>query len=284
MSEPTMMTARGDGVTIQLAEWGKQGKPVLCIHGITANCRCWDVVASTLASDYRVFAMDLRGRGGSEKPVSGYSVDQHCRDIVSLLDDLGLERPMIIGHSLGAFIALAFAALYPDKVDRAVLFDGGGDLSAEQMAKVFAGIKPALDRLGKVFPSAEAYIDLMKRAPYLQPWSPALETYCRYELEEIEGGVKTNIDPLHIQEEAMNLGKMKADSFYRRIGCKTLILRATKGLLAEDDILLPETVVEKMMREIPDARRVDIPGTNHYSILFQPSPLRDKALTSFLKE
>jgi pimeloyl-ACP methyl ester carboxylesterase len=284
MHEPVMFTAQGDGVKIQLAEWGKTGQPVLCVHGITANCRCWDGIASPLASEFRVLAMDLRGRGRSDKPATGYSVDQHCRDIAALLDNLGLKRAVIMGHSLGAFIALAFAANYPERVERTILVDGGGDLSAEQMARVFAGIKPALERLGKVFPSAEAYIDLMKQAPYLQPWSSALETYCRYELAEVEGGVKTSIDPLHIQEEAMNLGKMKAASLYGKAAGKALILRATDGLLAADDILLPEPVVEKMVREIPDARRVDIPGTNHYSLLFKPSQLRDEALTSFLKE
>lgn len=284
MHEPVMITAMGDGVKIQLAEWGKHGQPVLCIHGITANCRCWDVVASSLSPDFRVLAMDLRGRGHSDKPASGYSVEQHCRDILSIIDDLKLKRPVIMGHSLGAFIALAFAATYPDMVDRVILVDGGGDLSKEQMEKVFSGIKPALDRLGKVFPSAEAYIDTMKQAPYLQPWSPALETYCRYEITEVEGGVSANIDPLHIQEEAMNLGKMKADSFYRKIICKVLILRATDGLLAEDDILLPEPVVERMAREIPNATRVDIRGTNHYGILFRPSSVRDEAIKRFLKE
>jgi len=283
MSEPVMIAGRGDGVKIQLAQWGQNGKAVLCIHGITANCRCWDVVASSLEKGVRVLAMDLRGRGRSDKPASGYSVDQHCRDIVALLDDLGLKRPVIMGHSLGAFIALAFAANYPERVESAILVDGGGDLSAEQMAKVFSGIKPALERLGKVFPSADAYIDLMKQAPYLQPWSPALEAYCRYELTEVEGGVKANIDPLHIQEEAINLGKMKAASLYGKINGKVLILRATEGLLAADDILLPEPVVEGMIQEIPNAQRVDIQGTNHYGILFRPSPLRDEAIRSFLQ-
>ena len=111
MSEPVMIAGRGDGVKIQLAQWGQNGKAVLCIHGITANCRCWDVVASSLEKGVRVLAMDLRGRGRSDKPASGYSVDQHCRDIVALLDDLGLKRPVIMGHSLGAFIALAFGPL-----------------------------------------------------------------------------------------------------------------------------------------------------------------------------
>jgi pimeloyl-ACP methyl ester carboxylesterase len=284
MEESVMLTARGDGAKIQLAQWGQSGQTVLCIHGITANCRCWDVLASALSSEFRVLAMDLRGRGGSDKPASGYSVEQHCRDIVSVLDDLKITRPVIMGHSLGAFIGIAFAAMYPDRIDRLVLFDGGGDLSEEQMQKVFAGIKPALDRLGKIFPSAEAYVETIKAAPYLQPWSDAIEIYCRYEIMEVPGGVRTNIEPLHIQEEALNLGKMKAASLYEKVRCKTLILRATKGLLAEDDILLPEPVVEEMVRKIPDVRRVDIEGMNHYGIVFQPSFVRDEALRKFLKE
>ncbi|NTW45410.1 MAG: alpha/beta fold hydrolase, partial [Anaerolineaceae bacterium] len=76
----------------------------------------------------------------------------HCQDVLALINDLGLERPILMGHSLGAFISLAFAAQHPDRVDRLVLVDGGGKLSEIQMAKVFAGIKPSLDRLGKTFP------------------------------------------------------------------------------------------------------------------------------------
>ncbi len=85
------------------------------------------------------------------------------------MDDLGLERPVLMGHSLGAFISLVFAAQHPERVDRLILVDGGGKLSKDQMAKVFAGIKPSLDRLGQVFPSFESYVSLMKQAPFLQP-------------------------------------------------------------------------------------------------------------------
>lgn len=283
MGEPTMIRAKGDGVTINLAEWGGRGKTLLCIHGITANCRCWDLVASNLSPDYRVLAMDLRGRGGSDKPATGYSIEQHGRDILALLDDLKVERPVLMGHSLGAFISLSFAAHYPDRVDRVVLVDGGGDLSKEEMDKVFAGIKPSLDRLGKVFPSPEAYLETMKQAPYIQPWSPFLETYYRWEIEEVPGGVRTNINPVHIQEEAANVRKMAAAPLYPKIPCKVLILRATQGLLTQDDILLPKPVVERMVKEIPRVRCVDIAGVNHYGIVFQPNRLRDEALRDFLK-
>jgi pimeloyl-ACP methyl ester carboxylesterase len=284
MTEPTMKTADGHGVKMQLAQWGDEGKPILCVHGITANCRCWDVMASDLSPDHRVIAMDLRGRGLSESPDSGYSIAHHCEDILAILDDLGLEKAVIMGHSLGAFIALAMGAQHPDRVDRIILVDGGGKLSEIQMVKVFRGIKPSLDRLGRIFPSFEDYKDLMKNAPFLKEWTPVLETYYQYEIEEVDGRVRCSINPAHIQEERENLGKVDFSQFYEKISCPVLILRATDGMVAKDDLLLPRDVVEKMVQEIPLARYVDIPGTNHYSIVFEQNGLRDLAIREFLEE
>ena len=284
MPEPKMIKAKGDGVGIQLAVWEGKGKQVLCVHGITANCRCWDVIASSLAPKHKVIAMDLRGRGFSEKPPSGYSVENHCKDIVALMDDQGLERPVLMGHSLGAFISLVFAAKNPRRVDRLILVDGGGNLSPAQMNKVFAGIKPSLDRLGKLFPDFESYLVPLKQAPFLQPWNSFFETYFRYEVEDVKGGVRSRIHPQHIEEEAGNLRNMDSSQFYGEVKAPTLILRATKGMLAEDDLVLPADVADRMAREIPNARKVDVEGTQHYSILFQPHTLRDQALLGFLEE
>ena len=188
MPEPILKKVEGDGVQINLAIWEGAGKPILCIHGITANCRSWDTLAQALAPEYHVMAMDLRGRGLSDKPSQGYSLDYHLKDINCLLDDLGIDRVVIMGHSLGAFIGLAFAAAYPDRTDRLILVDGGGDLSPEQFEEVFTGIKGALDRLGRVFASADDYLNKMKAAPYIHPWSEVIETYYRYELEKVERG------------------------------------------------------------------------------------------------
>jgi len=282
MPKPIMIKAKGDGVKIQLAVWEGKGKQILCIHGLTANCRSWDLLASSLAPRHKVLAMDLRGRGLSDSPPSGYSVENHCRDILALMDDQNLERPVLMGHSLGAFISLVFAAKHPRRVDRLILVDGGGKLSDAQMAKVFAGIKPSLDRLGKVFPDFESYLALLKQAPFLQPWNSFFETYFRYEVEDVEGGVRSRVHPKHIEEEAGNLRKMDSSQFYKKVMTPTLILRATKGMLAEDDLVLPADVAEGMVREIPNARKVDLEGTHHYSILFQPNKMRDQALLGFL--
>lgn len=282
MIQPMMIKARGDGLRIRLAIWEGKGKQILCVHGLTANCRCWDLLASSLAPRHKVLAMDLRGRGLSDSPPSGYSVENHCADIVALLDDQGMERPVLMGHSLGAFISLVFAATYPHRVDRLILVDGGGRLSDAQMNKVFAGIKPSLDRLGKVFPDFESYLSPLRQTPFLQPWNSFFETYYRYEVEDVEGGVRSRVDPKHIEEEAGNLRKVDSSQFYKRVLCPSLILRATKGLLAEDDLVLPADVAERMVREMPNAKKLDIKGSNHYSILFQPDIMRDKALLGFL--
>lgn len=283
MPEPIMRRARGDGFDIQLRIWEGTGKRVICVHGITANCRSWDVVAPALAPRHRVLAMDLRGRGLSDKPARGYSLKQHLRDILCLMDDLGLEQAVLMGHSLGAFISLVFGAEYPERVDRIILVDGGGKLSETQMDNVFAAIKPSLDRLGKVFSSSDAYIETMKAAPYIQPWSAATENYYLYELEDVEGGVRCNIHPAHIEEEASNIRKVAPEEFYEKVVCRVLILRATEGIVSQDDLLLPESVVEGMLREIPNAKRVDVEHANHYAIVFQPSAVRDRAIMEFLE-
>jgi pimeloyl-ACP methyl ester carboxylesterase len=284
VTEPTLKKAKGDGIEIQVALWEGTGKQIICAHGITANSRSWDVVASAVSPKHRVIAMDLRGRGRSDKPSTGYSLDHHLRDIKSLMEDLGIERAVLMGHSLGAFISLAFAARYPERTDRIVLFDGGGKLSQEQLDAVFAAIQPALDRLGKVYPSSDVYIEEMKSAPYIQPWSQAIENYYRYELKQVKGGVECNIDPSHIKEEAANIRKVEVDQFYPQVPCRVLILRATVGIESEADLLLPEPVIERMMKEIPRARRVDITGANHYAIVFQPNEKRDRSIMEFLEE
>ncbi len=283
MTQPVMKKANGDGVQIQLAEWEGRGKTILCIHGITANCRCWDVMAEALSPGHRMLAMDLRGRGHSEAPASGYSIEHHCRDILAVLDDLGVDNAVIMGHSLGAFIGLAFAAEYSDRVDRLILVDGAGKLSQEQFDYVFAAIKPSLDRLGRILPSADAYIELMKSSPYIHPWSSAIEGYYLYELEEVEGGVRCNIDPAHIQMEAENVRKVEPDMFYSKIHCKVLILKATEGIISQNDLLLPEPVVDRMEKEIPNAKRFDVEGVNHYGIVFQPHFERDMEILAFLE-
>ena len=284
MTDPIMKKVNGDGITIQLAVWEGKDTQVLCVHGLTANCRCWDVMASALTPENTLLAIDLRGRGLSDKPAAGYSMRHHIQDIFCVLDDLKQAKMVLMGHSLGAFVALAFAAHYPERTEKIILMDGGGQLTQDQWEKVTVAIKPSLDRLGQVFPSFDAYVTLMKKAPFLQPWSQAIENYFRYETEAVEGGVRSRINPANIQEEIQNIQQEVPSDYYPKVTCPVLVLRATDGILSRDDLVLPESAVEKMVSEIPDVQRADIDGTNHFSILFQPNAQRDRAIRDFLTE
>lgn len=281
--QPEPKSARGSGIDIRYFRWKGDGGPILCVHGLTANARCWDGVAAALAPAREILAMDLRGRGGSGRPDTGYSLLHHIADIRCLLDDLGIEKAALMGHSLGAFVSLAFSARYPERVDRLVLVDGGGHLSPEHMDKVMDGIRPALERLGKAFPTEADYLDAIRKTPSLHPWNPTIEACYRYEVENSADGFRCNIQPEHIAEEAGNLRKTDVRFFYPHVPCPTLVLRAARGLLSDDDILLPDDSIAAMLRDIPDARSVTVDGVNHYGIVFQTSPERYAALRGFLE-
>ena len=227
--------------------------------------------------------MDLRGRGLSDKPDTGYSIDHHCKDILAVLDDLGIEKTALLGHSLGGYIALAFAHKHAERVERLVLMDAGAQLSYEQWAKIGAGIKPSLDRLERTFPSIDAYLENVKRAAYLNPWNEAIETYFKYESEEKDGVVRSRIRPEHIAEERKHLAGTDTSAYYENVRCPVLVLRATEGMVANDDHVLPEDASAELQKVLPQMELVSVQGSNHYSILFQPFAQRDNALKDFLR-
>lgn len=283
MAEPIMRRAKGDGVEIQLARWEGNKEQILCIHGLTANSRCWDRIVSELTPEFRFLAMDLRGRGLSDKPHTGYSIEQHVRDMICLLEDRKLQQVTLMGHSLGAYISLAFAARHPGRVKKMILIDAGGHLSQSQWDKVHVAIKPSVDRLGQIFPTFTDYTAPLKQAPFLQPWSPFLDTYFHYEIEDVNGGVRSRTPVEGILEEISNIREFDAARLYPLIACPVLILRATHGILSKDDMVLTEDAAERMVREIPDAECVDVTNSNHYSILFEANEVRKRAVINFLE-
>src|SRR5437588_5241794 len=105
-------------LTFHCLQWGESGTPIICVHGLTANAFCFQALADELAHDHRVIAYDLRGRGDSDKPDHSYSVPIHAADLAEVIDALKLERPVLVGHSLGALISLYFAMHYPDKLSK----------------------------------------------------------------------------------------------------------------------------------------------------------------------
>src|SRR5689334_16810550 len=114
-SGPRFGRATANGIDLAWAEWGDSAAPeartIVAIHGITANLYSWGALAPVLAeAGFRFIAYDLRGRGESSKPASGYNTSIHADDLLGLLDFFKLASANLVGHSLGAVIGLNFAA------------------------------------------------------------------------------------------------------------------------------------------------------------------------------
>jgi len=98
---------------------------ILCVHGLSANCRSFDRFVPVLAeAGHHVVTMDLRGRGRSEITLRGsYGWDSHVRDLLEIAQLYGADSFVVIGHSMGGFIGLSLAAQYPRRCSRLVLVD-----------------------------------------------------------------------------------------------------------------------------------------------------------------
>lgn len=110
-------------VRLHYLEHGRDGRPIVAIPGITSPAPTFEFAAVELARRHRVITLDVRGRGLSDKPADGYTLDVYAADVAALLEQLELDRPIILGHSMGARIAAAFGALHPDRRGPLVLVD-----------------------------------------------------------------------------------------------------------------------------------------------------------------
>ncbi len=142
-----------NGLNFHYRNWGGTGQPVILLHGLASTCHIWDLVAPLLAQDFAVVAMDQRGHGDSAKPDNGYDFATVSGDVSLLANALGLDAPIIVGHSWGGDVALELAVAEPGLPKGLVFVDGGMinpsarysslDQAREQMAPpVFSGVNP----------------------------------------------------------------------------------------------------------------------------------------------
>jgi len=103
--------------------WGGTGAVVVLIHGYAENSDSWSPLASDLMKDHTVVVPDLRGIGRSSKPTGGYDKKTQAKDIRAVVTALGFDKTFVVAHDIGNMVAYAYAAMYPDKVDRLVVMD-----------------------------------------------------------------------------------------------------------------------------------------------------------------
>ncbi|HKF35787.1 MAG TPA: alpha/beta hydrolase [Ktedonobacteraceae bacterium] len=257
-------------ITLHYIQWGKQGPPIICVHGITANASCFQALAEILAVDHRVFAYDLRGRGDSDKPESGYSIPQHADDLAELIEELGLDRPVVVGHSLGGLIALHFATHYPQKLSKLVLIDAGTSLLWRTPAERPAWLTISLGRLGTPVASFGEYIQRLKAAPFLGPyWNEYMDLYYTHDVRRHrDGSVAAKCYREAALEDLLYEEQYEAEHEWANVGVPTLLLRAGQGLFSDKDQLLLEESAVALQHAIKNARYVNFPALNHYTIIF----------------
>jgi pimeloyl-ACP methyl ester carboxylesterase len=103
--------------------WAGKGPVVVLIHGYAENSDSWAPLAADLVKDHTVVVPDLRGIGRSSKPAGGYEKKTQAKDIRAVVTGLGFDRTSVVAHDIGNMVAYAYAALYPDKVERLVVMD-----------------------------------------------------------------------------------------------------------------------------------------------------------------
>src|SRR5205823_1587013 len=114
--EPRASRTARDGVDLVWWEWPGGDPPALLLHGVANYGRYWDLFAREIAGRLRLVAPDARGHGDSGKPGSGYVPEEFVRDVLAILDDAGIERALVVGHSMGGGHSMLLAARHPERV------------------------------------------------------------------------------------------------------------------------------------------------------------------------
>ena len=244
--------------------FGSRDDPlVLCVPGLSANMKTFDFMGERLAGrGLQVVALDLRGRGRSDVTGPGtYGWPSHARDVVAAADELGAGRVDVVGHSMGAFVAMQAAALAPGRLRRVVLVDACGIPDPG----IGGPIRAAVERLGAVYASVEAYLDAVRWLGTVTPWSDYWERYFRYELEPAAGGVRSRSDRAAVLEDTVYGTTHDPTELWRHLTMPVLLLRAARELLPGAGFAVGEAVRDRFAREVSGARVVQV-DANHYGI------------------
>ncbi len=268
------------------------GAPVvLAVHGITANGLSWQRVADEVqrrhgVGSVRFLAPDLRGRGASRAAPAPYGLAAHVEDLTSIASVFGAE-PLLVGHSMGAFIAALAGATHPERFRGVVLVDGGLAFPAPEGLDIDAALQavigPAMERLRMRFESADAYVDFWRAHPALGPvlQGEAGEAARRYVLHDLvaahgsEGGSDGFMSACVLDAVRADGADVLADpathGAVRRcvdLGVPVDFIWASRGLLDEPQGLYDEARLARL--GVPDEVVVShVVDANHYSVILE---------------
>jgi pimeloyl-ACP methyl ester carboxylesterase len=261
------------GGTLAVFRLGDGAEPVLAVHGITGSSHAWLAVARALEGRAVLLAPDLRGRGASGLLPPPYGMEAYTRDILAVLDAVGIERAVIAGHSLGAYAVARFAADHPERVRAAVLVDGGLTLPGiegvdpEAFVKAFLG--PALARLELTFDTREAYHEWWRAHPAFAGADILEEDLVAYANHDLAGEppeLHSAVAKDAVWADAHELFEIGKPA--HRLTVPVELLRAPRGLQNQPEPMIPAPLAEQWASGDPGRRSVaEVPDVNHYTIV-----------------
>ena len=190
-----------------------------------------------------------------------------------MLDALGVDQVVVVGHSMGAFVGLVFGDLYPERVSRLVLVDGGlpldvpAGLSSDEVIQLVLG--PTAERLAMRFASLEDYLDFWRAHPaFRRDWSPALEAYLAYDLVGEAPDLRPATSYATLEEDSIdqNTGTAVVEAL-AGLRHPTLLLTAERGLLDQVPPLYSDERLPGLLASYPGLRHEAVDDVNHYTIL-----------------
>lgn len=250
---------------------------VLLIHGVTSSHLAWPFVVDRLTG-VRVIAPDLRGRGRSNDVTGPAGLRTHSDDLAAVLGALGIDRTVIVGHSMGGFVALVLAHLHPDRVTRIILVDGGLPLDVptgidadELIARILG---PTGARLSMRFGSAGEYLDFWRAHPaFLHDWTPELEAYLSYDLvDDGNGSLRPATSYATTADDTVDMTTGTAlPNALAGLRHPTRLITVARGLQNQEPGLYAPAHLERMLSAHPSVRHERLDGFNHYTVVLSPS-------------
>ncbi|MCP3937501.1 MAG: alpha/beta hydrolase [Actinomycetia bacterium] len=279
-----------DGGALAAGRWGSGDTVIVASHGITANHLSWQAVGDMLDAESHgavsLVAVDHRGRAGSADTPGEYGLAQHADDAVAVLDHMGIDKAVFVGHSMGAFVVANVAERHPDRVERLVLVDGGvpfvvdlpGGFEIDELddeaieAIVQSVIGPALDRLNQRWATIDEYVDFFRAHPAFQPpneWTPAVEAYVTYDaVTTPEGDVRSSVAKgAVLVDGASAIVDPISASAIERVSVPTTLLWCPRGILDQTPGLYAPEQITAVEAEFDHLTVRLIDSTNHYTVL-----------------
>ena len=252
--------------------------PILCLHGLTRNARDFADFAERHSPEFRVLALDVRGRAGSDyDPLPmRYTPLTYAGDVIELLDQLGIERAIFVGTSLGGMVTMAVASMQPQRIAAAILNDVGPELTPVGLERI-QGYVGRDARFATWEEAAAAIASIQGSAfPGYGPadWLAMARRTCREE----KGEVRFDYDmAIVIPFEASPAPTVDVWPFFKALGGRPLL--AVRGAISD---LVSASALQKMHDAVPGLKSVTVPNIGHAPMLDEPevAPVIDAFLAT----